>query len=109
MFETIVWFICVWGSAALFCGIGIYAERREKPMWFWSGTSDKEIKVTDVKAHNKDHGVMWKQYSLWFWIAGIAYIFNKKSALAILTLSATVGLVRLYLTYKKIERKYIIK
>ena len=109
MFETIIWFLCVWGCAALFVGIGFYAEHREKPMWFWVGTDDKEIDVTDVKAHNKAHGVMWKKYSIWFWIAGIVYLVNEKIALILIILACTVGIIHLYKTYKKIEKMYVVK
>ena len=80
MIENLIWLVIVWGCAALFIGIGFYAERRKKPMWFWAGSSDKEIKVTDLKKHNKAHGIMWKKYSVWFWAAGIAYFFNEKIA-----------------------------
>ena len=108
MADIVIWFACVWGCAILFIGIGCFAEQRKKPMWFWTGDMDKEIQVTDVKAHNKAHGTMWKKYSIWFWLAGITYVFSVKIALAILILSCTVGLFQLYRTYKKIEKKYIV-
>lgn len=108
MVAIIIWFLCVWGSAALFFGIGVYAERRKKPMWFWAGSDPDKIKVTDMEAHNKAHGVMWKKYSTWFWVAGITYLFSEVIALVILVLSCTVGFILLYRDYKRIERDYIV-
>lgn len=72
MMDVIIWFGCVWGCAILFIGIGFYAERREKPMWFWA--------------------------------AGIIYVFNVKIALGLLILSCTVGIIQLYRTYKIMEK-----
>lgn len=62
-----------------------------------------------VQAHNKAHASMWKKYSIWFWVAGMMYIVSEILALACIVLSCTSGLLWLYQTYKKIEKKYIVK
>ena len=43
----------------LFTGIGIYAWKRKKPMWFWSGSTVKESEISDIAAYNKANGIMW--------------------------------------------------
>lgn len=58
MVESIIWYFSTLGSAALFFFIGVYAEKREKPMWFWSGTEVKASEITNVRQYNKENGLM---------------------------------------------------
>ena len=109
MAGLIIWCIVIFGCAFLFFGIGIYSEKREKPMHFWSGTSVDPSKISDVKAYNKENAKMWKLYSLWYFASGIIYFWNEGMAIAILVASCTVGMVILVATYNKIEKKYKIK
>lgn len=109
MAGTIIWCIVEFGCAILFFGIGVYAERREKPMWFWSGTSVDESKITDVKEYNKENARMWKLYSLWYFAAGIVYFWNEVIAITLLVLSCTVGIGILIATFNRIEKKYKVK
>ena len=109
MAGIIIWCITVFGCAFLFLGIGIYAEKREKPMWFWSGTTVDEKKITDVKAYNKENGRMWKIYSLWYFASGIIYFWSVGISVAILVASCTIGMGILVATYNKIEKKYKVK
>ena len=109
MAGMIIWSITIFGCAILFLGLGVYAEKREKPMHFWSGTTVDEKKITDVKAYNKENGRMWKIYSLWYFASGIIYFWNVGMAIAILVASCTVGMLILVATYNKIEKKYIVK
>ena len=109
MAGMIIWSITIFGCAILFLGLGVYAEKREKSMHFWSGTTVDEKKITDVKAYNKENGRMWKIYSLWYFASGIIYFWNVGMAIAILVASCTVGMLILVATYNKIEKKYIVK
>lgn len=70
--------MCVvsFGCGILFFAIGVYARKRNKPMWFWSGSSVDASHVTDVKQYNKENGGMWQLYSLWFFAAGVAEFWN---------------------------------
>ena len=109
MAGAIIWSITVFGCAILFLGMGIYAEKREKPMWFWAGTTVDESKITDVKAYNKENGNMWKLYSLWYFASGIVYFINQVLGVIILVLSCTVGIGILVSTFTRIEKKYKVK
>lgn len=51
--ENIIWFVIMIPCSAIFTGIGIYAWKRKKPMWFWSGSSVKESEIRDIKAYNR--------------------------------------------------------
>ena len=106
MIGSIIWFVTMFGCAALFVGIGIYAEKLEKPMWFWSGTEVDAAAITDVQAYNRENGKMWKWYSVWYWAAGLAWIWSSSIALIALILGGSIGSVVLVRTYSKIEKKY---
>lgn len=92
--------------AILFCGIGCYAWRREKPMWFWSGTTVKPENISDIPAYNHANAIMWWVYSLLYW--GAALIFRTNQALSeiIMAIAATIGLIPLCIAYTLIYRKY---
>lgn len=109
MAGTIIWCISVFGCAFLFLGIGIYAEKRERPMWFWASTTVDVSKITDVKAYNKENARMWELYSLWYFASGIIYFWNEVISIVLLVLSCSVGIGILVGTYNKIEKKYKVK
>ena len=60
----------------LMTGIGVYAIKREKPMWFWSVTTVKEEEISDVKAYNRANGIMWLVFSCVFWISTVLGFFK---------------------------------
>ena len=106
MAGKIIWWIVSFGCAILFYSIGIYASKRSKPMWFWSGTEVKASEITDVASYNKENGRMWKLYSLWYFASGVAEIWNSILALAFLLLGCSVGIALLVWSYQKIYNKY---
>ena len=109
MAGAIIWSIIVFGCAFLFLGIGIYASRREKPMWFYSGTTVDASKISDVKAYNRENARMWVLYSLWYFASGAVYFWKAWMAVALLVLACTLGMGILAVTYHKIEKKYKVK
>ena len=109
MAGLIIWCITIFGCALLFFGMGVYAEKSEKPMHFWAGTSIDPSKISDVKAYNKENATMWKLYSLWYFASGITYFWSEWIAIAILVASCIVGMAILVFTYNKIEKKYKVK
>ena len=103
---AIIWYVTMFACAASIFGIGVYAKKLEKPMWFWSGSEVDPASITDVKAYNRENSRMWKVYSLWFWAAGILWIWNEIAALVVLVTGSTVGIGLLIGRYLKIEKKY---
>ena len=68
-------------SVSLICGllffaIGIYARRLDKPMWFWSDSHVDPSRITDLKGYNKENGIMWQTYSLWYFASCGAAFFG---------------------------------
>ena len=106
MVGNIIWYITMFGCAVLFVGIGVYASKLRKPMWFWSGTAVDPASIVDVKRYNAENARMWICYSLWYWAAGIAWIWSKTAALIVLILGCTAGIGILVKTYLRIEKKY---
>ena len=106
MAGDIIWYITLFGCAALFVGIGIYAKKLKKPMWFWSGTTVDPDSITDVKAYNRENARMWMLYSLWYWVSGLAWVWSHWIAVTLLMLGCTIGIAWLLAVYHKIEKKY---
>lgn len=106
MAGDIIWYVTMFGCAVLFVGIGVYARRIAKPMWFWAGSTVDPSTIADVKAYNRENAKMWFIYSLWYWVAGIAWIWSFAAAMIALVLGCSVGIVNLVRTYQKIEKKY---
>ena len=109
MAGKIIFWIVSFGCAALFYSIGVFAEKYEKPMWFWSGKEIKPSQITDIPAYNKANGRMWKAYSLWYLGAGITEGWNEIAALVIMVSSFAIGFPILVCTYKKIFDKYKVQ
>ena len=106
MAGKIICFVTSLGCAALFYFIGVHAQKREKPMAFWSGSEVPESDITDTKQYNKENAIMWKLYSLWYVLAGVAVIWSEIAFGTLLMLACTVGFVQLILTYRHIYKKY---
>lgn len=109
MAGAIIWCVCVLGCAVLFCGIGVYAERSEKPMHFWSGSEVKPEEISDIPSYNRENARMWKLYSLWFWVSGLGYFVNAYAAVIVLVIGSTAGGALLVAQYLRIEKKYRVK
>ena len=106
MAGDIIWYVTILGCAALFVGIGIYAKKLQKPMWFWSGSTVAPSAITDVAKYNAENARMWFGYSLWYWASGFAWIWSHELALLLLMASCSVGIVFLVRAYHRIEKKY---
>ncbi len=104
--ELVIWLMIMLPLAALFSGIGIYAWRRKKPMWFWSGSTVDEKDIADVPAYNRANGIMWLCYSAVFWIAAILGIFRQELAGVFLAVGCLAGIPVLVIAYRKIYAKY---
>ena len=103
--KIIMWVVC-FGCGILFVAIGVYARKLKKPMWFWAGSEVDASLITDVQQYNKENGIMWQLYSLWYFAAGLAEIWNTLIAAGILVLGGTVGIALLIARYNRIYIKY---
>ncbi len=92
--------------AAFFTGIGVYAIKQKKPMWFWSGSEVKPWQIKDVPAYNKANGWMWIVFSLVFWAAALLSLFDTPAAGILLVVGCLVGIPGLVIAYGRIYRRY---
>ena len=104
--DNIIWFVTMIPCSALITEIGIFAWKRKKPMWFWSGTTVDESEISDVRAYNRANGIMWIAFSLIFWISTVIGYWNMGIAGIILMAGCFAGLPVLILTYSWIYKKY---
>ena len=104
--DCIIWLIIMIPISLLFTGIGIYAWRRKKPMWFWSGSTVKESDISDIAAYNRANSIMWLVFSLVMWFSTILGALNVKTGGIILIAGCIIGIPTLPIVYGKIYRKY---
>ena len=104
--EIIIWLIITIPCSLLFTGLGIYAWKRKKPMWFWSGSSILEEEISDIPSYNRENGIMWITYSLVFWVSTIMGFWKISAAGIVLTVGCLGGIPLLVITYNRIYRKY---
>ena len=102
----VIWLIIMAPISLLFTGLGIYAWRREKPMWFWSGTEVKESEISDIPAYNRANGIMWLAFSLVFWVSTVLGCLSMKSGGILMLILCGVGVPLLPIVYGRIYKKY---
>ena len=107
--ESIVWLICMIPLSAFFTGVGVFAMRRRKPMWFWAGSEVKEESLTDVRAYNRANGVMWLIFSAFYWAWTVLGVFYAGIAGALVAATTLVGIPILITVYKRILKKYRVR
>ena len=104
--DNIIWLIIMIPVSLLFTGIGIYAWKRKKPMWFWSGSTVKESEISDIAAYNKANGIMWIDFSVMMWVSTVLGAINSKIGGIILIAGCIIGVPILPIVYGKIYHKY---
>ena len=48
--EKLIFPLIMFPCAAAFTALGIFAWKRKKPMWFWSGSEVKPWQIRDIPA-----------------------------------------------------------
>ena len=104
--DQIIWLIFMVPVSALFTGLGVFAWRRKKPMWFWSGSTVREEEIVDVPAYNRANGILWLCYSAVFWASTALGLFDLEAAGVLLSVGCLGGIPILILAYQRIYRKY---
>ena len=104
--ENLVFLIIMIPLAAFFTGLGVFAMRREKPMWFYSGSEVKPWQIRDIPAYNRANGWMWIGYSLGFWAAAILGCFHVPAAGILVMVTCLLGIPGLLIAYNRIYKKY---
>ena len=104
--EKLIFPLIMIPCAAAFTILGVYAWKRKKPMWFWSGSEVKPWQLKDVAAYNRANGVMWLVFSLGFWVAALLGCFDVPAAGILVMVTCVLGIPGLIVAYKRIYSKY---
>ena len=104
--ELTVWLMLTIPIGVFFTCFGIYAWKRKKPMWFWSGKEVKENEISDIPAYNRANGIMWLGFSAVFWLRAVLGILNLEAEGIVVAVGTIAGIPLLFLVYRKIYSKY---
>ena len=103
--EQLIFPLIMIPCAASFTALGVYAWKRKKPMWFYSGSEVKPWQIRDIPAYNRANGIMWLVFSLGFWAAAVLGLFNVPAAGVLTMLTCLLGIPGLLIAYKRIYNK----
>lgn len=104
--KSVLWFAIMALCGAVFTGIGIFARKRRRPMWFWSGSSVDEREISDVPAYNRANGRMWITFSLPFWLSAFLGFWREIAAVVLTVANCIIGIPVLVIVYLRIYAKY---
>lgn len=104
--ENIIWILIMLPCSMLFTGIGIYAWRRKKPMWFWSDAAVDEKEISDIRSYNRANGIMWICFSVPFWVCTFLGYFHIKVGEIVTIVLWILAIPALPIAYKTIYKKY---
>ncbi|MBQ1409871.1 MAG: hypothetical protein IIY94_01140 [Oscillospiraceae bacterium] len=104
--RLIIWLIIMVPVDLLFTGIGIYAWKRKKPMWFWAGSTVEESEITDIPAYNRANGIMWLGFSVIFWGSTVLGCLHMKIGGIALIAGCFLGVPLLPIIYGRIYQKF---
>ncbi|MBQ9766208.1 MAG: hypothetical protein IJW18_08430 [Lachnospiraceae bacterium] len=111
MEEMIIAFVILALVAAVMITIGVCQIRKKEPVGFYSGEKPpKKEQISDVKAWNHKHGIMWLAYGIVMIASYIVAAFIKSEVVAgIILLVVIVGALPIMIVYhERLKRKYYI-
>ncbi len=92
--------------------LGIVQYNSKKPVAFWAGKEPpKAEEITDIKAYNHRHGIMWVCYGVGFILCfGLGFLFGEDAWLAASVLSVAEvfgGLAAAIAYHNRLDRIYL--
>jgi hypothetical protein len=89
--------------------IGIAQYKSTKPVGFWSGKEPpKSEEITDVRAYNHKHGIMWIVYAAGFLACFMSgWFISEYAAAAAACVECIGGLGLMILYHNWLNRKYL--
>ena len=109
----IVMIACCFGCGALILGIGVHCEKMDKPASFWSHRRVLPEQVADLLSYNHECAILWKRYSVGYFISGILSCFAPLHenwlivGAVVIFLACCPGIPLLIIGYQRIEKRYI--
>lgn len=108
MVETIFFLIILLISIGPIIIIGIAQYRSKDPVGFWSGKEPPgKEQITDVKAYNRRHGLMWIVYGMGFILCFVCGLpFGERIAAYLCMMEAIGGILGMIAYHNKLNRMY---
>lgn len=105
--ETIICMVIVAIASAPMIILGIVQYRSKEPVGFWTGKEPPRMeRITDVKAYNQKHGIMWIIYGAGFFL-GFALAVPLGEKLALIAAILGIGGIFVMIAYhNRLNRKY---
>lgn len=109
--ETVISSVILLVSMAPIIIIGIAQYRSKNPVGFWSGKQPpKKEQITDVKAYNRKHGLMWILYGIGFILCFVCGLpFGGEIAAYLCMIEVLGGLFGMIVYHNKLNRMYCKK
>ena len=107
VFSTIILLICT----VPIIMIGIVQYRSKDPVGFWSGKKPpQKEQITDVKAYNQKHGLMWILFGVGFVLCFVCGLFFGGAIAGYLCMFEAIGGIFAMIGYhEKLDRMYYKK
>lgn len=109
--ETIISTVILLVSAAPIIIIGIVQYRSKDPVGFWSGKKPPQrAAITDVKAYNRKHGLMWIFFGAGFVLCSLCGLLWDGLIAGYLCMIEVIGGIFAMIAYhEKLDRMYCKK
>lgn len=98
--------------ALIMVGIGIYQIKSKKPVAFYTGEkAPDEKQLTDWKAWNREHGIMWILYGVCIMLAWVCGLVMGDNLLAMIPylIGLLLPIPVMIWNHHRLERKYVIR
>ena len=111
MAEKVILFIVLLLCAAPLIILGISQYKSDDPVGFWAGRKPpKREQITNVKAYNHKHGLMWILYGAGILLCFWSMIFvGLETAMILVLIECFVGIIVMIVYHNKLDRTYVIK
>lgn len=109
--ETVISLVILIVAIAPVIIIGIVQYRSKEPVGFWSGEEPpKKERITDMKAYNQKHGLMWIFFGMGFVLCFVCgLLFGELVAGCLCIMETAGGIAAMILYHKKLNRMYLKK
>jgi hypothetical protein len=109
MAETIITIVILIICSFPLCVLGIMQYRSKEPVGFWSGRKPpQKEQVTDVKAYNQKHGIMWIIYGAGLYISFfLGMPFGGYIPAITMSIECIGGILVMIWYHNKLDQKYL--
>lgn len=107
VFSSVIMIVCI----APVIILGIVQYRSKEPVGFWSGKKPpKKEEITDIRAYNRKHGLMWILLGVGFILCFVCGLFWGGDVAGYLCMIEVIGGILVMIAWhEKLDRIYLKK